>query len=136
VLEDGIITPVGSLASQSVDVVVIAGTKRDLRTEMLAGRFRRELFYRLSSVEIHLPPLRDRKNDIPYLAAAFAQDCAQRLGTPRAGLTSEADALLRRRDWPGNVRELRNVIEHACLIGDGEFITERDLMHAIKSTQR
>ncbi len=135
VLEDGVITRVGSLESHAVDVAVIAGTKRDLRTEMLAGRFRRELFYRLSSVEIRVPPLRDRKDDIPYLAAAFGREQAARVGKPLAGLTAPAEALLRRRDWPGNVRELRNVIEHASIISDGEFITERGITQALQHAQ-
>jgi DNA-binding NtrC family response regulator len=130
-LEKGQVQRLGSLESRHVDVAVVAATRRDLRTEMMAGRFRRELYYRLSTVELQVPPLRDRKEDIPYLAHAFSRDSAARLGKSIAGLTVTAEALLRRRDWPGNVRELRNVIEHACLMCDGELITERDVMHAL-----
>jgi DNA-binding NtrC family response regulator len=134
-LEKGQAQRMGSLDTRFVNVAIIAATKRDLRTEMMAGRFRRELYYRLSTVELHVPALRERKEDIPYLANAFSRECAARLGKSVAGLTVPAENLLRKRDWPGNVRELRNAIEHACMMCDGELITERDVMHALGQVQ-
>ena len=131
ILEHGTVNRVGSLESRPVDVVVIASTVRDLRTEMLAGRFRTELFHRLASVELHVPALRERKQDLPYLAAAFVHDCAARLGKNIAGLTAPAETLLQSREWRGNVRQLRNVIDHACMVAEGEFLTEREIQHAI-----
>ncbi len=106
---------------------VIAATNRDLRVEAAAGRFRSDLYYRLSILEIHLPPLRERREDIPYLTAAFVHDCAERLKRPITGLTASAERLLQHAPWPGNIRELRNVIERACIMSDGRMLTEREL---------
>ncbi len=131
-LEDGQMTRVGSLEPTHFDVVVIAATKRDLRTEMMAGRFRPELYYRFSTAMIHVPPLTLRKEDIPYLTAVFVADAAERLKKPIVGLTQPAEALLQKRDWKGNVRELRNIIERACILSDGELITERHLVQALE----
>jgi DNA-binding NtrC family response regulator len=132
VLEHGEIHRVGSLEARHVDVIVIAATKRDLRTEMMAGRFRPELYYRLSTATIHVPPLAARMEDIPYLTAAFVTRFSGRLQKRIAGLTAQAEALLHRRDWKGNVRELANVIERACILADGEFITERQIVQALE----
>ena len=106
---------------------MIAATNRDLRAEVAAGRFRSDLYYRLNIVEVKLPPLRDRREDIPYLTAAFVRDTSERLQKPLLGLTPGAERLLTAASWEGNVRELRNVIERACILTDGEFITEREL---------
>jgi two-component system response regulator HydG len=106
---------------------VIAATNRDLRAEATAGRFRSDLYYRLNIVEVSLPPLRDRREDIPYLTAAFVRDTSERLQKPLAGLTPGAERLLALAAWDGNVRELRNVIERACILADGDFVTEREL---------
>jgi DNA-binding NtrC family response regulator len=108
-------------------VHVVAATNRDLRAEVAAGRFRSDLYYRLNVVEVKLPPLRDRREDIPYLTAAFVRDAADRLSKPLAGLTPGAERLLATAAWEGNVRELRNVIERASILADGAFITEREL---------
>ena len=110
-----------------VNVHVIAATNRDLRAEVAAGRFRSDLYYRLNVVEVRLPPLRDRREDIPYLTAAFVRETSERLQKPLTGLTPGAERLLGAAPWDGNVRELRNVIERACILADGEFITEREL---------
>ena len=131
VLEIGEITPVGSTVARRVNVVVIASTHRDLRTEMMAGRFRRELFYRVSPTTVHVPPLSARKEDIPHLTAAFVAEFSSRLGKTIAGLTAPAEALLQKRDWKGNVRELHNVIERASILAEGDFITERQILQAI-----
>ena len=127
VLELGEVHRVGSLDPRKVNVHVLAATNRDLRAEVAAGRFRSDLYYRLNIVEVRLPPLRDRREDIPYLTAAFVRDTADRLQKGLAGLTPGAERLLGAAAWDGNVRELRNVIERACILADGEFITEREL---------
>jgi DNA-binding NtrC family response regulator len=127
VLELGEVHRVGSLEPRRVSVHVIAATNRDLRAEVAAGRFRSDLFYRLNIVEVKLPPLRDRREDIPYLTAAFVRETSERLQKPLVGLTPGAERLLSAGAWDGNVRELRNVIERACILADGDFITEKEL---------
>jgi DNA-binding NtrC family response regulator len=127
VLELGEVHRVGSLEPRRVNVHVIAATNRDLRADVAAGRFRSDLFYRLNVVEVSLPALRDRREDIPYLTAAFVRETAARLEKPLVGLTPGAERLLGIAAWDGNVRELRNVIERACILADGDFITEREL---------
>src|SRR5438034_8514857 len=129
-LENGEVQRVGSLQPKRVDVSVITATNRDLRAEVAAGRFRGDLFYRLNVVEVPLPPLRDRREDIPYLTAAFMRDCAQRMRKPLNGLTPSAERLLFNARWDGNVRELKNVIERACMLADGTLISERELAGA------
>jgi transcriptional regulator with GAF, ATPase, and Fis domain len=128
VLELGEVHRVGSLGPRRVDVHVVAATNRDLRAEVGAGRFRSDLYYRLNVVEVKLPPLREHREDIPYLTAAFVRDVAERLGKSIEGLTPGAERLLASAAWEGNVRELRNVIERACILADGEFLTERELL--------
>ncbi len=128
VLEVGDVHRVGSLEPRKVNVHVIAATNRDLRAEVAAGRFRSDLYYRLNIVEVRLPPLRDRREDIPYLTAAFVRETSERLEKPLTGLTAGAERLLGAAAWEGNVRELRNVIERACIMADGDLITERELM--------
>src|SRR5687768_9426350 len=127
VLELGEVHRVGSLEPRRVSVHVIAATNRDLRAEVAAGRFRSDLFYRLNIVEVKLPPLRERREDIPYLTAAFVRETSERLQKPLVGLTPGAERLLAAGAWDGNVRELRNVIERACILADGDFITEKEL---------
>jgi DNA-binding NtrC family response regulator len=127
VLELGEVHRVGSLEPRKVNVHVVAATNRDLRAEVAAGRFRSDLFYRLNIVEVKLPALRDRREDIPYLTAAFVRETSERLQKPLAGLTPGAERVLGMAAWDGNVRELRNVIERACIMADGEVITEREL---------
>src|SRR5687768_15061035 len=127
VLELGEVHRVGSLDPKRVNVHVVAATNRDLRVEVAAGRFRSDLYYRLNIVEIRLPPLRDRREDISYLTAAFVRDTSERLQKPLVGLTPGAERLLGVARWDGNVRELRNVLERACILADGDFITEKEL---------
>jgi DNA-binding NtrC family response regulator len=128
VLELGEVHRVGSLDPRRVNVHVIAATNRDLRAEVAAGRFRSDLYYRLNIVEVRLPPLRDRREDIPFLTASFVRQTSERLQKPLLGLTPGAERLLSSAMWEGNVRELRNVIERACILADGDFITERDVV--------
>ena len=133
-VEYGEVQRVGSLDSRKVDVRVVAATNRDLRAEAAAGRFRSDLFYRLSVIEIHLPPLRERRDDIPYLTARFVRECGDRLKRPITGVTQAAERLLQQEPWPGNVRELKNVIERACILTDNKILSERDLLSALAST--
>jgi DNA-binding NtrC family response regulator len=128
VLETGEIQRVGTTDRRRVDVHVLAATNRDLHAEVAAGRFRMDLFYRLNVIELALPPLRNHREDIPYLMAAFVREFATRLRKPLVGVTAEAEQLLVNADWEGNIRELRNVIERACILAGGELITDRELV--------
>jgi DNA-binding NtrC family response regulator len=131
VLESGEIRRLGSLEARTVDVHVIAATNRDLQREIADSRFRQDLYYRLGVIALHVPPLRERTEDIPRLAAKFVADVGSRLGRPFDGLSPMAERMLCSRDWPGNVRELRNVIERACILADGRLITDRDIAEAV-----
>jgi len=121
---------VGSLETRNADVHVIAATNRDLRAEAAAGRFRTDLYNRLRIVDIHLVPLRERPEDIPYLTARFVRECARWLDRPITGLTPAAERLLQRALWPGNVRELRSVIERACILAEGRILGEAEILRA------
>jgi DNA-binding NtrC family response regulator len=134
-VEYGDVQRVGSLETRHVDVHVIAATNRDLRAEAAAGRFRTDLFYRLSIIEVHLPALRERREDIPYLSARFVKDCAQRLKRPITGISPAAERLLQQAHWPGNIRELRNVLERACILSEAGMITERELGTVLSSAR-
>jgi len=118
---------VGSLEQRKVDVRLIAATNRDLLAEVGAGRFRNDLYYRLNIVEIRLPKLSERREDIPYLTAAFVRAFSQRFNKPLVGLTPGAERLLSDANWDGNVRQLRNVIERACILAEGDFVSEAEL---------
>jgi two-component system response regulator HydG len=131
VLETGEVQRVGSVSPVKVDVHVIAATNRDLRAESTAGRFRSDLFYRLNVVELSVPALRQRREDIPYLTAAFIRESATRLNKKITGLTPSAERSLTSGAWDGNVRELRNVVERACILADSEFISERDFTSSL-----
>jgi two-component system response regulator HydG len=132
-VEYGEVQRVGSLETRRADVCVIAATNRDLLSEVADGRFRSDLYYRLGILELYLVPLRDRREDIPYLAAVFIRECAERLKRPIAGITAAAERLLQTAPWPGNIRQLRHAIERACLMTDGRMLTERELESAISS---
>jgi DNA-binding NtrC family response regulator len=127
VLEDGEVQRIGSVQSHPIDVRLVAATDRDLGVEVAAGRFRADLYYRLNIVAIALPPLRDRRGDIPYLTAAFVRGFAQRFNKPLVGLTPGAERLLAESSWDGNVRQLRNVLERACMLADSDYVTASDL---------
>ena len=132
VLEVNEIQRVGSLEPRRVDVRVIAATNRDLPAELQAGRFRSDLFYRLNIIGIWLPPLRDRREDIPYLTAAFTREFGQRFKKPLLGITPAGERMLVSARWEGNVRELRNVLERACILANGELVTERELAGSMR----
>ena len=132
VIENGEVQRVGSIDARKVDVRIVAATNRVLRAEVAAGRFRGDLYYRLNVAEIALPPLRNRREDIPYLTAVFVRQCAERFGKTLTGPTPGAERLLVEARWDGNVRQLRNVLERGCMLASGEFITEHDLASLIE----
>jgi len=121
----------GSTHPIRVDVRVIAATNRDLEKAARAGTFREDLYYRLNVIALHMPPLRERREDISLLASHFAARTSQRLGRPVAGFTPEARACLVRYDWPGNVRELANAIERALVLGEDDLIRPEDLPETV-----
>ncbi|MBI2189554.1 MAG: sigma-54-dependent Fis family transcriptional regulator [Acidobacteria bacterium] len=127
VLETGEVRRVGAVASRRVDVQILAATNRNLKREIERGHFRADLLYRLNVVEIEVPPLRDRREDILSLTAAFVREISATTGKPLIGTTPGAERRLLEAPWKGNVRELRNTIERAGMLAAGEFITERDL---------
>ena len=127
VLQEQEFERVGGTAPVEVDVRVVAATHRDLEEEVKAGRFREDLYYRLKVVEVDLPPLRERLEDLPALVERFSVQLAERLGRERVRISPEALARLACHGWPGNVRELRNVIERAGVLCSGERIEEVDL---------
>ena len=131
VLETGEVQRVGGVTPTKVDVHVVAATNRDLRKESADGGFRTDLFYRLNVVELRVPSLSERREDIPYLTAAFIRETATRLNKKIVGLTPSAERILVSGTWNGNVRELRNVVERACILTDGEFISERDFTSSL-----
>jgi two-component system response regulator HydG len=130
-VEHGEVQRVVSVEEQRVEVRIIAATNRDLRAEAAAGRFRSDLFYRLSVIEIRTIPLRERREDIPYLTATFLGASAARLKKKISGLTPAAERLLHNAAWPGNIRELSTVIERACILSDGLILSERDMAAAM-----
>jgi transcriptional regulator with PAS, ATPase and Fis domain len=127
VLQNQEVQRVGSPAARKIDVHVIAATHRDLRALVKEGQFREDLYYRLSMVELHLPRLRDRKEDFPLLLRHFTQKFAAAYNKPIRGITRRAQALLARYSWPGNVRELENVLGNACMMVAGCVIDANDL---------
>jgi two-component system nitrogen regulation response regulator NtrX len=110
-----------------VDVRVLAATHRDLEADVKRGRFREDLYYRLKVVEIAIPALRERREDVPALVDRFLGDLAERLGRPKKAIRAAALARLAAWAWPGNVRELRNVVEQAAVLATGDAIEEADL---------
>jgi transcriptional regulator with PAS, ATPase and Fis domain len=136
VLQDGEIRPLGSSETHTVDVRVIAATNRDLRRDVEQGRFREDLFYRLRVVELHIPPLRERRNDIPLLAHHFLDFSNQRMNRKIQGFTNAAMERLLRHAWSGNVRELENEIERCvALAGDADTITSEMLSEEIRGPE-
>jgi two-component system response regulator PilR (NtrC family) len=132
VLQEKVFTPVGGNKQVKVDVRVISATNRDLHKEMEDGRFRRDLFYRLNVVQIVMPPLRNRKEDIPTLAHYFMRKFANSHGKQVEEISSGALMHLMGYGYPGNVRELENIIEHAVAVANKNIMTEEDLPAHIK----
>ena len=132
-LENNEVRRIGENAPRLVDVRVVAATHRDLRALVAEGRFRADLYYRLNVVQIELPPLRERREDIGLLASYFLERAARRQRRGRLELTPEAMAHLERYDYPGNVRELENAIEHAVAVSERAVLESADLPAQIRS---
>ncbi|MBI3785328.1 MAG: sigma-54-dependent Fis family transcriptional regulator, partial [Deltaproteobacteria bacterium] len=127
VLQERTFTPVGSDTSVSVDVRVIAATNRSLEEEVCAGRFREDLFYRLNVLTLGLPPLRERRQDIPLLVRRFLKQFSELHGKSVQRLSVSAARRLQEYAYPGNIRELENIIEHAVALCDGETVHDQHL---------
>jgi Nif-specific regulatory protein len=122
---------VGGTRPIKVDIRLLAASNRNLDEDVKANHFRQDLFYRLNVVSIMLPPLRERREDIPLLAAYFVQRYSTVANRPVAGLSPETHALLKNYDWPGNVRELQNALERAVVLGSSDHIRPEDLPEAL-----
>jgi len=133
VLQDHQVRRVGSSVSRNVDVRVMAATNRDLRKMVREGQFREDLYYRLAVVEIALPPLANRREDLPLLQRYFVERFAAEYKKPISGLTRRAQGLMATYPWPGNIRELENVIENACMMVDSKFIDTNDLPERLRA---
>ncbi len=128
------VTPLGTTRPIKVDVRLVAATNRDLAAEVHAGNFRADLYYRLNVVQIPLPPLRERREDIPLLAAHYVERYARQFNVAPKKIQPEALAQLEAYDWPGNIRELQNVIERCFALAPSEDITVASLAHLVRAT--
>ncbi|HWM91220.1 MAG TPA: sigma 54-interacting transcriptional regulator [Thermoanaerobaculia bacterium] len=131
VLQEREFERLGGTRTIRVDVRVIAATNRDLEAAMKSGAFREDLFYRLNVITLNLPPLRERREDVPLLASHFAAALSRKLGRPVAGFAPETRACLLRYSWPGNVRELANAVERAMVLGSEDLIRPEDLPETV-----
>jgi len=135
VLQERQLERVGGEETITVDVRVVTATNKDLKKEVEEGRFREDLFYRLHIIPVELPPLRDRKSDIPLIVEHFVDKLAKRTRSDVTGVAADAMAALRVYNWPGNVRELENVIEHAMVFAEGSLIRLGDLPPVVSGVQ-
>ena len=131
VLQDRKVRPVGGRHEVEVDIRVVAATNRDMEADVEAGLFRRDLFYRLNVIRLHLPPLRDRVQDIPLLASHLVEKHCALAGRGRLEISEEAKRWLVEQPYPGNVRELENVVERAVTLARTDQITLEDLPHGM-----
>jgi DNA-binding NtrC family response regulator len=136
VLQEGEFERVGGTVTLRCDVRVVAATNKDLQAEVAAGRFREDLFYRLAVVPIHVPPLRERREDVPALAEAFLGEACERNGRRTMRLGRDALAALQAHDWPGNVRELRNLVERLVILCDGPELGADDVGGVLPGARR
>ena len=136
VLQEGEFERVGAGTPLRCDVRVIAATNKDLLAEVAAGRFREDLYYRLAVVPIDVPPLRERREDVPELATAFLAAACEKNGRRAMRLDREALAALQSHDWPGNVRELRNLVERIAILCDGPEIRAEDVAEVLPAARR
>lgn len=127
VLQEKAFERVGGQETINVDVRIVAATNRNLEEEVKNGKFREDLYYRLNVVHIHVPPLRERKDDIPLLIAKFVEEFAEENGKKISGIDARAKSAMYNYNWPGNIRELRNCVESAVVMASGEEITLEDL---------
>jgi len=130
ILQEGTFSRVGGNETLSSDARIVAATNKDLAVEVSQGNFREDLYYRLNVVEIDLPPLRNRPEDIPLLAEFFLQRLARKQGMARMRLSSEAVKTLQKHRWPGNVRELENTIARACALSTSDLLLPEDMPFA------
>jgi two-component system response regulator HydG len=128
------VIPVGATQAVPVDVRIVAATNRDLEEEITRGAFRSDLYYRLNVIQLHLPPLRERREDIALLANHFLTGSAKESGGQPLRLSEEALALLVKYDWPGNVRELENALERARVVVSGDRITADSLPDRVRES--
>ncbi len=135
-LQSGEIRPIGGIDVKKVNVRIIAATNRDLEAAMEKDQFRVDLFYRLNTFTIHLPPLRERKEDIPHLTYNFLKSIQAKLNKPITKIAFDAMSLLVEHNWPGNIRELRNVIERAAVLTSSNEIKARHLPIYLQPNQR
>jgi two-component system nitrogen regulation response regulator NtrX len=133
-LQEGVITRIGGAKAIEVDVRVIAATNKDLAVEIAAGRFREDLFYRLNVVPIHVPALRERREDIPVLVQHFVRQLAGGAGVTGKSFDPAAIDRLMERPWPGNIRELRNAVERLLILARGKVITSGDVSRLLGET--
>lgn len=133
VIQENEIRPVGDSRVIPTDVRIIAATLRDLENDVLDGRFRDDLYYRLNVISVRIPPLRERKEDIPVLVNHFVKKHQEKLGLAVYGISKDALAALLEHDWPGNIRELENCIERAMILTEGEEISLSSLPKSIKT---
>ncbi len=127
VLQDGVVTRIGGNKATAVDVRVLAATNKNLEAEIAQGRFREDLYYRLNVVPMHVPPLSERREDIPLLVAHFVAQLSEREGVVPRSFEPAAIEHLTRMDWPGNVRELRNTVERLLILAGGPRVTAQDV---------
>ena len=135
-IETGRLQRVGGTRQIEVDVRIVAATNKALETEVREGRFREDLYYRLNVVRIHLPPLRERRDDIPALATYFLARSAHDYARPDLTLGEDALLALRRHDWPGNIRELKNAVDRLAIFAESATISGTDVATALRETQR
>jgi two-component system, NtrC family, nitrogen regulation response regulator NtrX len=131
VLQEGVVTRIGGSKSIQVDVRVLAATNKDIDGEIAEGHFREDLLYRLNVVPIDVPPLRERREDIPALVAHFAEQLSASAGVPGRRFADDAVRRLQARSWPGNIRELRNAVERALILASGKMVTAADIDHLL-----
>jgi hydrogenase-4 transcriptional activator len=134
-LEQGEVLPVGDTRPQRVDVRVVAATNADLEQRVADGKFREDLFYRLSVIRIHVPPLRERREEIPHLSTFFLREASERLGKPGVRLSPETLDLFDAFPWPGNVRQLRNEVQRAVAMTSAGGLVTPDLLSAVFGTE-
>jgi two-component system response regulator HydG len=135
-IQDSAVVPLGGVAPLRVDVRIVAATHRDLGEMMKSGLFRQDLYYRLNVAQVCVPPLRERREDVPMLARHAAIELARLYHEPPRELSDDAIEMLSRYDWPGNVRELINAVEHALVFSTGERLEPQDLPDAVRAAAR
>jgi DNA-binding NtrC family response regulator len=136
VLQEGELERVGAQHAVRVDVRVVAATNKDLVAEVAAGRFREDLYYRLAVVLVHVPPLRERREDVPALADRFLAEACERNGRRPMRFGRDAHAVLQGHGWPGNVRELRNIVERVAILCDGPELGAAEVTSVLPGAPR